>query len=184
LQGYVERRWPKVRDEPLGSRRALLAQFGVAAGAIALTAVGARVFRRSTPAVGTAAPTPTGAASPSAATSPGAATSPTAAASPTADAPQPLAAVSDVPVGGVLPVTAPTGTAFLFRVADRQFVAFNRTCTHAGCQVDLAPDQRSFRCPCHGAQYDARTGAVLGGPAPRPLDQIPVQVSGDEVLPG
>jgi Rieske Fe-S protein len=75
------------------------------------------------------------------------------------------------------------GAAFLVRLADREFVAFDRACTHAGCQVDVAADRRSFHCPCHDGRFDARTGAVLGGPPPRPLNRIPIRVSGEEVMP-
>jgi thiosulfate dehydrogenase [quinone] large subunit len=175
LQAYLERRRPASRDEPWASRRALLGQLGVAAGAIALTAGGAGLFRRGPGvAAGAGAPAP-----------PASTGRPTAEPTQQPDAAQPLAAVGDVQVGGVLPVTGPTGTAaFLVRVGERQFVAFDRTCTHAGCQVDVAADQKSFRCPCHSGQFDARTGAVLAGPPPRPLDQIPVKVSGDQVVPG
>jgi Rieske Fe-S protein len=36
-----------------------------------------------------------------------------------------------------------------------------------------------FVCPCHGGVYDARTGKVLQGPPPAPLQRIPVrEVSG------
>ena len=62
------------------------------------------------------------------------------------------------------------------------FVAFRRTCTHAGCTVDISPDGRTFRCPCHGAVFDAGTGSVLAGPAPAPLPGIPVRVVGPDVL--
>jgi len=147
LQRFAEQRWPARRDDRWPSRRALLAQFGTAAGVIALTALGARLFRRSAPAGGEA-----------------------------------LASVADVPVGGVEPVVTSTGVPlFLVRVADQQFVAFDRTCTHAGCRVDLAPGGKTFRCPCHQGQYDARTGNVLAGPPPRPLHQVPVHVSGTQV---
>jgi Rieske Fe-S protein len=95
-----------------------------------------------------------------------------------------LAAVAEVPVGGALAVTLPgSGTAaLLVHPSAQTFVAFGRACTHAGCTVDIAPDQRTFRCPCHGAVYDARTGRVLAGPAPTPLPRIPVRVVGPDVL--
>jgi hypothetical protein len=120
LQEYVERRWPKDRDELLGSRQALLAQLGVAAGAIALIALGAHVFRRSA-ATATASPT-------------------TRRCRPRPSRPRPgnrLLPSSRSPrwpscrVGGVLPVTAPTRTAFLVRLGERQFVAFDRPVTVA-----------------------------------------------------
>jgi Rieske Fe-S protein len=33
-----------------------------------------------------------------------------------------------------------------------------------------------FLCPCHLSIYDA-SGKVLDGPAPRPLDALPIKVS-------
>jgi thiosulfate dehydrogenase [quinone] large subunit len=95
-----------------------------------------------------------------------------------------LAAAADVPVGGALAVTLPgSGTpALIVQPSPRKFVAFSAVCTHAGCTVAIAPDGRTFRCPCHGAVYDAATGQVLAGPAPAPLPSVPVHVVGPDVL--
>ena len=41
-------------------------------------------------------------------------------------------------------------------------------CRHLGCTPNWFPDQKRFRCPCHGSIYDAH-GNVRGGPAPRTL---------------
>ena len=35
---------------------------------------------------------------------------------------------------------------------------------------------RHFFCPCHRGQFDVKTGDVLGGPPPRPLDELQVEV--------
>jgi thiosulfate dehydrogenase (quinone) large subunit len=95
-----------------------------------------------------------------------------------------LAAVTDVPVGGAVAVSLPgSGTpALLAHPTADTFVAFQRACTHAGCLVAVASGGRTFRCPCHGAVYDAGTGSVLAGPAPSPLPSIPVRVVGPDVL--
>lgn len=45
--------------------------------------------------------------------------------------------------------------------------ALSAVCTHAGCTVGYENGQ--IACPCHGATYDAQTGAVTSGPAPRSL---------------
>ena len=56
------------------------------------------------------------------------------------------------------------------------FKAYNGRCTHLGCAFALAADKNTFACPCHRGQFDVKTGAVLGGPPPRPLDELKVQV--------
>jgi Rieske Fe-S protein len=59
-------------------------------------------------------------------------------------------------------------------------VAFTAICTHQGCTV--APAGTKFQCPCHGSMYEAATGAVLKGPAARPLTPVPVHVAGGNVV--
>jgi len=95
-----------------------------------------------------------------------------------------LAALADVPVGGALAVTLPgTGLpALLVRRSADSIVAFRGTCTHAGCTVHISPDQRTLRCPCHSALFDAGTGRVLAGPAPAPLPPVPVRIDGPDVV--
>ena len=48
--------------------------------------------------------------------------------------------------------------------------AVDNICTHAYARMDEGR-QRGHRliCPLHGASFDARTGAVLGAPASKPL---------------
>jgi cytochrome b6-f complex iron-sulfur subunit len=61
-------------------------------------------------------------------------------------------------------------------------VAFSAICTHMACQV--APAGKRLDCPCHGSQYDATTGAVLRGPATKPLPAVPVRVENGKVVAG
>jgi Rieske Fe-S protein len=60
----------------------------------------------------------------------------------------------------------PYGRGFKFVVSRTQkgLVAFSTICTHEGCAVEvLAKNQ--LQCPCHGAQFDAVTGAATRKPA-------------------
>jgi thiosulfate dehydrogenase (quinone) large subunit len=117
-------------------------------------------------------------------------TSPT---SPTGGAQQsvsgtPIAKLSSIPVGGAVGFQAPGGTpAALVRLGRNDVVAYSRVCTHAGCLVGYDTSQRILYCPCHGAEYDPAHGAeVIGGPAPRPLAEIPVKIdraTGEVVVP-
>lgn len=72
--------------------------------------------------------------------------------------------------------------AVLVRSAEGEFAAFSRKCAHLGCSVDFDPMRRCLACPCHRGTYDPRTGYVVYGPPPRPLDQIVLQIrAGGEV---
>jgi len=90
----------------------------------------------------------------------------------------PVATVAELPAGQGKPFTDPaTGDpAWLVHTTGNQFVAFDAVCSHAGCTVDYNPGAGQFVCPCHGGMFDARTGAVLGGPPPTPLRPIPLKV--------
>jgi Rieske Fe-S protein len=60
-------------------------------------------------------------------------------------------------------------------------VAYSGVCTHTGCSVtEWSVEARNFLCPCHASQFDPRAqAAVIGGPAPRPLPMLPLQLAGN-----
>jgi Rieske Fe-S protein len=84
-----------------------------------------------------------------------------------------LAPLAKIPVGGGLILTKPA--VVLTRADDDTVHAFSAICTHQGCTVDKVSGGTIF-CPCHGSTFNADTGAVTGGPAPRPLPAVPVAV--------
>jgi ubiquinol-cytochrome c reductase iron-sulfur subunit len=64
-------------------------------------------------------------------------------------------------------------------------VAYSKICTHAGCAVgvyraplyDPLSPKPALVCPCHYSTFDpANAGAVLFGPAGRPLPQLPLEL--------
>lgn len=64
---------------------------------------------------------------------------------------------------------------FLHRAADGTAVAVLASCTHNGCQPE--PVAGRLVCPCHGSEFTL-AGAVLQGPAERPLPAYPVEEAG------
>ncbi len=62
-------------------------------------------------------------------------------------------------------------------------IAYSAVCTHTGCDV-INWDAGLLRmaCPCHESQFDIYDGGtVVGGPAPRPLAMLPLEVVDGEV---
>ena len=67
-------------------------------------------------------------------------------------------------------------TAILVRSLDGSYHAFGQKCTHLSCPVYFDREQQQLECPCHEGAFDARTGDVLHGPPPRPLDAVVLDV--------
>ncbi|WP_375424302.1 Rieske (2Fe-2S) protein [uncultured Friedmanniella sp.] len=87
------------------------------------------------------------------------------------------AATSEIPVGGgkifadaKTVVTQPTAG---------QYKAFSSICTHAGCPV--AEVTTTINCNCHGSKFALADGAVVDGPASKPLEAKTATVSGSTV---
>ena len=129
----------------------------------------------SPPGAPSAAGSPTGTASSAAVTS--APPAETSAAEPVPAGPA-LASVADVQAAGAL-VVGDGADPHLLAYSGDAVVAHTAICTHQGCTVAA-----SGMCPCHGSRYDVTTGAVLNGPALRPLAELPVTVSGGQVYAG
>ena len=73
-------------------------------------------------------------------------------------------------------------TAILVRASDGSYYAYGQKCTHLACPVYYAKEHERFECPCHEGAFDVKTGNVLYGPPPRPLDRIELEMrAGGEV---
>jgi len=110
--------------------------------------------------------------------------------------------LEDVPINGVLTVfpqdhtDAADAQSVLIRLPDDEaapgpdgysvggLVAFSKVCTHAGCPVGLyQAETRELFCPCHQSVFAVMQAAKpTGGPATRPLPQLPIGVDDDGYL--
>ncbi len=88
--------------------------------------------------------------------------------------------LADVPAGSAKTFQTPNGSqpAILIHADDNTVQAFSAVCTHEGCIVSYSQTQNALVCPCHGAIFDAKTGAAIRRPARQPLAKINVQVDG------
>lgn len=71
----------------------------------------------------------------------------------------------------------------LVHLANGSFVAYDRACTHQNVPVNYDPATQKFVCPAHGSIFDpANNGAVMQGPAQRPLSKVAIKVNTDGTI--
>jgi len=66
------------------------------------------------------------------------------------------------------------------RQPNNQVTVFSPICPHLGCGFRWNQQDHQFQCPCHGSLYDPM-GHVVGGPAPRSLDELPSKIEDGEL---
>ncbi|MFE7527505.1 ubiquinol-cytochrome c reductase iron-sulfur subunit [Kitasatospora sp. NPDC057542] len=190
VDGYLARRAERDRARGLGEdhvKRRAVVDGGIAAVAIGgaglLTGSLTRTFGRDRSAAAKEPAAPVSAAPVSAAPVSAAPVS----GAPVSEAPAlaPAVPAASVPVGGSAQVKDPvTGDAvYIVQPKAGQYCAFSAVCTHTGCAVDAPKDGRLY-CPCHGSRFDAATGAVINGPAVKPLPRYAVSKNGDQLTLG
>ena len=81
----------------------------------------------------------------------------------------------DLPLGQGKVVSAGDKPVIVVHTAQGGVKAYSAVCTHLGCIVTWQQSRGFIQCPCHDGRFNPVTGAVISGPAPRPLP--PVQVS-------
>jgi Rieske Fe-S protein len=60
-------------------------------------------------------------------------------------------------------------------------LVFSASCPHLGCNVAWDSGDGVFRCPCHGAMFNAE-GQVIRGPVAAPLRRIPCEVKDGKII--
>ncbi|MFC4335640.1 QcrA and Rieske domain-containing protein [Salininema proteolyticum] len=95
------------------------------------------------------------------------------------DPERPLAAVSDVPVGGGLVVD---DEVVVVQPVEGEFAAFDARCTHENGIVQAPDSEGLMVCPRHYSKFDIE-GSVVSGPADSGLKAVEVSVADGEVFP-
>jgi 3-phenylpropionate/trans-cinnamate dioxygenase ferredoxin subunit len=76
-----------------------------------------------------------------------------------------------------------SGTRLNVTNAGGHLYAFEDTCTHMGCSLANGElDGTVVTCACHGSQFDVTSGAVLRGPAQRPVRSVALTVENGQIL--
>ena len=81
--------------------------------------------------------------------------------------------LSSVPVGAV----TIAGQVIVTQPSEGEFVAFSAVCTHEHCLISRV-EADTVVCTCHGSTFSSADGAVVKGPAQRPLDPRTVTSDG------
>ena len=94
-----------------------------------------------------------------------------------------VAALSDVPVGGVLTFAYPDehDDCVVARTGEGRLVAYSQKCTHLSCAVRPLVDKGVIHCPCHEGFFDLHSGRPIAGPPRRPLPLVHLQVRGNDI---
>ncbi|GAB4377352.1 MAG: hypothetical protein Kow0042_24960 [Calditrichia bacterium] len=80
----------------------------------------------------------------------------------------------EIPRGKAKEITLGQKPIFIVHL-EEGYKVFSGVCTHLGCVVQWKSAEGHFYCPCHKG-YFAKTGEVISGPPPRPLDEYEVRV--------
>jgi cytochrome b6-f complex iron-sulfur subunit len=106
------------------------------------------------------------------------------------DAPTPTdAAAMEVVVGKAGEVAPGTAAAFKFGSKpgllacgeNGKMRAFLAICPHLSCVVQFRADIGHIWCACHNGHFDL-TGRNIDGPPPAPLEELTVELRGDDIV--
>jgi 3-phenylpropionate/trans-cinnamate dioxygenase ferredoxin subunit len=87
-------------------------------------------------------------------------------------------------VAGKMVGTEAGGKQILVANVDSKYYAIGDKCTHRGCKLSggTLKENGVVACPCHGSNFDLKTGNVVKGPAKTPELVFQVKVEKDDIL--
>lgn len=83
-------------------------------------------------------------------------------------------------VGGTMMFDSASDKILVARISATEVIALSAVCTHAGCIVDYNASAQRIDCGCHGSEFSL-DGAVLHGPAARPLTAYSATLANDTI---
>jgi cytochrome b6-f complex iron-sulfur subunit len=86
----------------------------------------------------------------------------------------------EIPFGKAKEINLGTIPVFVVNL-EGGYRVFSGACTHLGCIVRWQDKEEQFYCPCHKGYFD-KTGKVVSGPPPRPLDEYALEKDGNLVF--
>ncbi len=92
-----------------------------------------------------------------------------------------VASLAEVPDGELRAYDTPLGRVAIVHVENELF-ALGDECTHEGCSLSegaLGGGEETVVCPCHGSEFDLRTGEPVDGPAEDPVPWFTVRLVED-----
>jgi Rieske Fe-S protein len=90
-----------------------------------------------------------------------------------------LGSAREIPVGGGK--IFDTERVVVTQPARGTYRGFSAVCTHVGCLLNVVADG-TIDCPCHGSKFKITNGAVVTGPAPRPLPKKRITIVRDTII--
>lgn len=96
-----------------------------------------------------------------------------------------IASTTDIPVNSAHTFLYGDGSqsGVVIHLANGNFVAYDRLCSHGGVYVDYDPATHFLACPAHGSTFDpAKGAAVVAGPATQPLTVLTIRVNADGTI--
>jgi len=92
-----------------------------------------------------------------------------------------LGTAADIPDGEVRAFDA-NGVAVAVANVGGTFFAFGDTCTHRQCSLAEGElEEATIVCPCHGSEFDIRTGDVINPPARDPVPSYETKVEDGQI---
>ena len=88
--------------------------------------------------------------------------------------------VKNIPPGTFAKIKFDKTPVIVLSSKEGQLKAFNARCTHLGCVVKYRESSHDFFCECHSSQFDTN-GKNIAGPATKPLQQLKVSVSVQDI---